>query len=361
MKRIFILVVVALLAMGSVFAEESVLIDFSKLTADIMPDQNDVPQENRATLMDFTNEATSNFTARQKVAMKSSLAITNWDVVFSSSSRNINTKHLSYTKEAPSKEWEKVMGVRIHFPVEAFNSWAIVKPPFDIPAFEPPSTVDDDGNIEPNEGESGVTGPSRFEGEADEEGKPSGGLGVVKNVGTLKSVAVNAYGLNFPHSLSVILVDDKGKEKIVFMGYLNFEGWGELRWDNPAYVQNVRNRELRLYPIYPESTPFVKFGGFLIQRSASSPGGDFIGYFKDVKLIYDKAVLDTERDIEDESLWNIIQDRETARKTSELQRLGQKEVQRLLDIQRQATETTFTPTAGAGGEGGDDEGGGEEE
>ncbi|MDR2797567.1 MAG: flagellar filament outer layer protein FlaA [Treponema sp.] len=346
MKRIFILVVVTLLVTGSVFAEESVLIDFSKLTADIVPDQNDVPTENRATLMDFTNEATSNFTARQKVAMKSSLAITNWDVVFSSSSQNITTKYLSYTKEAPSKEWEKVMGVRIHFPVESFNSWAIVKPPFEIPAFEPPATIDDDGNIEPGE-ESGVTGPSRFEGEPDDEGKPTGGLGVVKNVGTIRSIAVNAYGLNFPHALSVILIDDKGNEKTFFMGYLNFEGWGELRWDNPGYVQNVRNRELRLYPIYPDSTPFVKFGGFLIQRSAASPGGDFIGYFKDVKLIYDKAVLDTERDIEDEALWNIIQDRETARKTGELQRLGQAQIQRYLDNQRQATETTFTPTEGA--------------
>jgi hypothetical protein len=349
MKRIFILVVVTLLAMGAVFAEESILIDFSKLAADIVPDQNDVPTYNRATLMDFTNEATSNFTSRQREVMKSSLGIAEWDVVFSSSSRNITTKHLSYTKEAPSKEWGTVMGVRIHFPVEPFNSWAIVKPPFDIPAFEPPAEIDDDGNIQPGE-ESGVTGPSRFEGETDEDGNLTGGFGVIKNVGTIKSIAVNAYGLNFPHALSVILVDDKGNEKNYFMGYLNFEGWGELRWDNPAYVQNVRNRELRLYPIYPDSTPFVKFGGFLIQRSASSPGGDFISYFKDVKVIYDKAVLDTERDIEDESLWNIIQDRETARKTSELQRLGQQQVQRSLDKQRQATETTFTPTAGASSE-----------
>jgi hypothetical protein len=131
----------------------------------------------------------------------------------------------------------------------------------------------------------------------------------------------------------------------MFMGHLNFDGWGELRWDNPAYIQEVRNRDLRLYPLYPESTPFLKFAGFEIKRDASKRGGDFITYFKDVKVIYDKAVLDTERDIDDESLWHIIQDRETARKVWEMERFGQNQVLRYLDAQKQATESTFTPTS----------------
>ncbi|MDR3341695.1 MAG: flagellar filament outer layer protein FlaA [Treponema sp.] len=354
MKRIFILVAITLLVMGSLFAEEKVLIDFSKLTADIIPNDNDEPTQNRATFMDFSNSrAARNFTDEQKSTMKTSLAITNWDVVLSASSRNVTTKGLSYTKEAPSQQWGTVLGVRIHFPVEPFNSAARVNPPFDIPAFEPPADIDDDGNIaEPEEGASnGITGPSRFEGEADEEtGKPVGGLGVVKNVGTIKSIAVNAYGLNFPHGLSVILIDDKGKEHTYFVGYLNYDGWGELRWDNPAYVSQVRNRELRLYPIYPESTPFVKFGGFLIHRNAEHKGGDFIGYFKDVKVIYDQAVLDTVRDISDESLWNIIKDRETTRNTNEMEHFGYNQLQRYLDGQRQATERDFTPTPTEGGE-----------
>lgn len=351
MKRIFILVAVTLLVVGSMFADEKTLIDFSLLTADITVNgQGDdpPPNQNRATLMDFTNEATSNFTARQKQAMKSSLAITNWDVVFASSSRNVTTKTLSYTQEATSKAFEKVMGVRIHFPTESYNSWAAIKPPFAVPAFEPAGEVDDDGNFTPNEGESGVTSPSRFEGPVDEEsGKPTGGYGLIKNVGTIKSIAVNVYGLNFPHSLSVILIDDKGNEKTYFMGYLNFDGWGELRWENPAYVTNVRNRELRVDPIYPDSTPYVKFGGFVIQKAANAKGGDFLTYFKDVKVIYDQAVLETERDIDDEGLWHIVETRDTARKTSDMQRLGQLEAQRTLDLSRQATETTFQRTSGA--------------
>jgi hypothetical protein len=128
------------------------------------------------------------------------------------------------------------------------------------------------------------------------------------------------------------------------MGYMNYDGWGELRWDNPAYIQAVRNRELRLYPLYPTSTPFIKFGGFLVQRDAAKEGGDFIIYFKDVKVIYDKAVLDTDRDINDENLWHIIYDRETARKIWEMERFGQNQVLRYLEQQKQATEGAFTPT-----------------
>jgi hypothetical protein len=328
---------------GSLFAEETVLIDFGKLTADIHvsvgpDDQDNTPNQNRATMMDFSRvRFGGSFTADQKKVMRTSLAIQNWEVVLASSSRTVTNMVLSYTKEAPSKQWGTVMGVRVHFPVENFNSWAIIQPPFEIPAFEPPANVSDDGTIEATEdGGNGITSPSRFE----------DGYGVIKNVGTIKSVAVNVYGLNFPHGLSTLIIDSSTQSrKTIFMGYLNFDGWGELRWDNPAYIVEVRNRDLRLYPLYPDSTPFLKFAGFEIKRDGSRDGGDFIGYFKDVKVIYDKAVLDQERDIEDEALWNIIQTRESARKSWEMERFGQTQILRYLDSQKQAVETEFTPTA----------------
>ncbi|MDR2479360.1 MAG: flagellar filament outer layer protein FlaA [Treponema sp.] len=341
MKRMLILVAIGLLLAGSLFAEEAVLIDFAKLTADIHVktgpnDEDDTPNQNRHTVMDYSQnlKSTGSFTDDQKSVMKTSLAVVNWEVTLASSSRTVDNMVKSYTKEAPSKQWGKVMGVRIHFPVESFNSWANIKPPFEIPAFEPNVEPGDDGTIPDAEESDGITGPSRFE----------DGYGVVKNVGTIKSVAVNVYGLNFPHGLQALVIDSTGNEKVMFMGYLTFDGWGELRWDNPAYIQEVRNRDLRLYPLYPTSTPFVKFSGFRIVRDAAKLGGDFIGYFKDVKIIYDKAVLDTERDIDDESLWRIIYDRENARKTWEMERFGQNQVLRYLDVQKQATETQFSPS-----------------
>ena len=341
MKRMLIFVVIVLLMTGPLFAEEGVLIDFSLLKADIHVslgdnDQDDKPNQNRQTMMDYSQVAGGSFTTQQKSVMKTSLAIENWEVRLSSSSRTVQSMGLSYAREAPSKQFDTVMGIRVHFPVEPFNAWAMVRPPFEIPAFEPQATVGDDGSISAPESD-GITGRSRFE--AQEDGQPA--YGVIKNVGAIKAIAVNAYGLNFPHSLSTLIIDSEGNQKTLFMGYLNFDGWGELTWNNPQYIQEVRNRDIRLFPLYPVSTPFIKFGGFLVQRDAAKLGGDFVGYFKDVRVIYDKAVLDTDRDIDDEALWRIILDRETARKVWEMERFGQNQVLRYLERQKQATELPF--------------------
>jgi hypothetical protein len=297
-------------------------------------------------MMDFSHVAGGSFTSQQRAVMKTSLAIEQWEVLLASSSRNVENIGLSYTREAPSRQYDTVMGVRIHFPIEPFNSWALIKPPFEIPAFEPSATVSDDGTISPAEGNDGITSRSRFE--AAEDGEAA--YGVIKNVGVIKSIAVNVYGLNFPHGLSTVIIDSTGASKNLFMGYLNFDGWGELIWNNPAYIQEVRNRDIRLYPLYPTSTPFIKFGGFLIQRDAARDGGDFVTYFKDVRVIYDKAVLDVTRDIDDEALWHIILDRETARKVWEMERFGQNQVLRYLELQKQATEPPFGPARGEGQE-----------
>ena len=336
-----ILVVITMLA-GPVFAEEGILIDFSSLTADIHvgvseDDTSSRLNQNRHTMMDYSNVAGGSFTTQQKAVMKTSLAIENWEVLLASSSRTVGNVTQSFTREAPSKQFGTVMGVRVRFPIEAHNSWAIIKPPFEIPAFEPAANIGDDGTISAVEGNDGITSPSRFE--AQEAGAAA--YGVIKNVGVIKSVAVNVYGLNFPHGLSTIIIDSQGSQRNIFMGYLLFDGWGELIWNNPAYIQEVRNRDIRLYPLYPTSTPFIKFGGFMVQRDAAKDGGDFITYFKDVKVIYDKAVLDTERDIEDERLWNIIYDRETARKVWEMERFGQTQVLRYLESRKQADELPF--------------------
>jgi len=336
MKKMLILVVIAMLAVP-LFAEEGVLIDFSLLTADITVGDSDVPNENQRTLMDFSQTAGRSFADRYGDVMKTSLAILNWEVVLASSSRTVTNMSLSFTREAQSRQYGTVMGVRVHFPVEPFNSWALIKPPFDIPAYEN-SEVDADGNITRIESDGITSIRSRFEAQEDEDAA----YGVIKNVGVIREVKVTVYGLNFPHSLSTILVDGQGNERTIFMGYLNFDEWNELIWRNPAYQQEVRNRDIRLYPLYPYSTPFVKFGGFLIQRDASRPGGDFVTYFKDVSIIYDLAVLDTNRDINDEAIWSIIQTREEARKVWEMERFGQNQVQRYLEQQRLATETPFT-------------------
>ena len=57
------------------------------------------------------------------------------------------------------------------------------------------ATVDDNGDVQPQTDEEKASGKTRFE----------EGYGVVKNVGTIKSLAVTTMGMNFPHGVYVLL------------------------------------------------------------------------------------------------------------------------------------------------------------
>ena len=359
MRSKAIVIALALFLVGAftvVTADEAVLIDFSLLKADIVADPINQGKflENGATMMDFSGTAGASYTDEQKKQMHTSLAIRNWDVLLASSARTNMNQALSMTAEvtvaSDAKQFagKPVMGFRIRFPVADYNSWARLKPPFEIPAFEPKASVDAQGNITPAAAGAQGSDPanarlSRFEGSYDPNTKITTALGIVKNVGVIKSLAATVKGLNFPHGLSVVLVDADGNEQTIFLGYLNFDGWRTIQWDNPAYVQDVRNRELRVFPLYPKSTPMVKFGGFIITRDAANDGGDFVAYVKDVKILYDKAVLDTGRDIDDESIWGIVGKKEAERKNIESTRFGSQQVLRYLEKMKQESKSSFTP------------------
>ncbi|MDR2782774.1 MAG: flagellar filament outer layer protein FlaA [Treponema sp.] len=316
MKRIFILSIISLLAIGSLLAKEDVLIDFTKLVAETSAeDNNGVTALNEATTIDTSNYSASNYTDEQKALMKTSLAIENWLVKISSSSATIQNQSVSKSKEAASNAYGTVLGVRARFPNANWNTVVTIKPPFEIPAYEPPT--------------EGSEAASKFE----------GGFGVIKNVGTIKSVAVNVYGLNYSYALYLILIDGNGKEIPINLGSLNFQGWGELRWDNPRYAQDVRDRQLASTPVYPQEASLLKFGEFRVIKTGDQPGGDFITYFKDVKVIYDQAVLEEDRDINDESVWQIQTDRENAKNKAEQANQSNSLYLQAADKKRQAAES----------------------
>ncbi len=321
------------------FGDEATIIDFTLLNADIIADDNGNPTQNSRTVMDYSVTAGATFTDDQKSLMKTSLALSNWEVSLNSSARSVTSLALSQVKPAPVKDsatvpfaGKEVMGVRIEFPAMSVNSNAKIVPAFDIPAYEPLSTADDTGTRQTPTAEEKASGKTLFE----------DGYGVVKNVGTIKSLSVTTMGMNFPHKLYVMLKDTDGIERRYLMGDLNFDGWKEMKWNNPAYINEIRTREIRVYPIYPRGLPFVKFTGFQISRDAMNAGETFIGYFKDVKIIYDKAMLTTDRDIADEDLWGIITTKEAQKQNAEMTRFGNKQVNRFLEQAKQAQEDSFT-------------------
>ena len=332
MKRLFIFVIVGLLFGGTaLFADQSVLIDFTKLGADQVLGTNKTPTENAATMVDYSNVAGASFSDEEKAAMKSSLALGNWQVVLASSARTVANQSVTMTKEATTnpnaKQFngqdmanKKILGIRIHFPTEPFNSWAMVEPPFDIPAYQDKDSLQ---------------GTKLVVADADKgKGEKFDGYGVVKNVGVLKSLSITVYGANFPNGLGVVVGDQDGNEQTMFMDYLEFDGWRTLTWNNPNYITDVRNREVRKFPLYPKGEPYIKLLGIVIYRDAAQEGGDFVTYIKDITVTYDKAIIDTQRDINDEAIWGILQQRNEARKLAELKRLGNIQVLRFLEQQK---------------------------
>lgn len=321
MKRIAILLVVALVSSVAMFADEATVIDFAKLVAD---SPSDKPVENQATLTDYSIAAGSSFTDAEKAAMRTSLAIQNWEIKLNSSANSVVNASYSYARPTKVKDTaqkfakETVLGIRVMFPTEAYNAYAEVRPPFIIPGYSDKTTVGSDGKFTVAPADLG-------------KGAKFDGMGVIKNVGVLKSISVNVFGLNFPETLTIVMKDANNQQQEYLMGNMQFDGWRTLQWVNPNYIADVRNREIHSFPLYPNSFPLLKLEAFRIYKDGTVQGGDFIGYIKDVSIVYDKAILVLERDIDDEATWGILQDRESARRNTELRRMGDLQVQRYLE------------------------------
>jgi hypothetical protein len=346
MKRLSLVFLLLSLGTGALlFAadEPSTLIDFTKLAADttlkvkVGDGDMELPQ-NSSTLVDFRDVAGSSFSSEDLAAMKTSLYIANWEVRLNSSASSTGNQTLTYARVAKVGDkaakfnnedvaGKQILGARIHFPEAPHNAYAFIAPPFEIPAYNDKDKVQGDKLV--------VADADKGKGDKFD------GMGVVKNVGIIKQVAVTVYGNNFPHGLSVVLLNQYGEEQQIFMDYLQFDGWRQLVWDNPNYVQEVAKREIKSFPLYPESTPFVKLLGFIVHRDAAQRGGDVIVYIKDVKVTYDKALLKVDRDIDDEGIWRILSERQADRQRAEIRRLGNKQVLRFIDAKKQYSGKDF--------------------
>jgi len=300
MKK-FVAVFSVLLLIGSLNAfaqdttsEPEVLIDFNNL---------------EGTDVDFGDVAGAQLADTNAEALKVDLGIQNWEIDLASSSQVGENQALTYVAPATTtSDGVTVLGARIHFPTANFNSYAIIKPPFDIPAYEDkPGDPEGTGNKFTNKG-------------------------ILKNVGNIKFIELTVNGRNYPHGIGIVIEDQNNEERIIFIDYLRFAGWRTLVWKNPTYIAEVKNRELRGSPLYPRSMPFIKFKGIIIYRDGANVGGDFVTYIKDVKIAYDKAVAsEYELDVDDESIWHIIRDREEKRRMAEMKRLGNVQVLRYLE------------------------------
>jgi hypothetical protein len=313
------------------FAEQATLIDFSLLVSDTTVGDT---AQHEATLVDFAEVAGASFTAEERDLMKSSLFIENWEVDLNSSAQTAITQSNSKIAAASVREGAEkfggltVLGARVMFPTAPYNAWALIRPPFEIQAYANPTVMNAQNRVVDDPDMTADDIGSKFE----------NGFGVVKNVGVIKQIGINVYGLNFSHALSIILQDENNEQVEVLMGYLDFDGWRTLIWDNPNYIEDVRDRELRIYPLYPNLQPMRKLVGFRVYRDGAAQGGDFVTYIKDVTIVYDEARLQLVEDIDHDALWLILTEREEDRRRAELSRLGNQQVLRFIEGKLQADE-----------------------
>jgi hypothetical protein len=331
MKRIILLItILGLLLCNTAFSQANdaaeTLIDFNQLIKNYTLQGG--REENAETLVYFGGEAGVTATEEQREKMVSSLALDNWRVTLASSSRTVARQALCKTKGVKTKEDVSVLGVRIRFPESNFNSYALIQPPFEIQAYQRKYKMDGDKIAIAENGQA-------VEDETDLEGSKFDNKGVLKNVGIIKQITVEVYGANYPHGVGIMLMDENYETRIYHVGYLNFEGWKKLQWDNPNYIEDVRQREITRYPLYPRSVPYLKLIGFVIYRDASTIGGDFITYFKNVTVSYDNAIEEVDDpEIRHEDVWGIIRDRNEARRKVEYQRLGEKLLLELIESEK---------------------------
>ena len=251
----------------------------------------------------------------------------NWIVSLNSSADTIVNQTLSYVTNTESKGnngiWGegpvKVMGIRAHYPLEDWNSYAQITPPYAIEIYG-----GDDGK------------------------KFTGGKGVIQNVQTVKSISSWVYGRNFLVMYYVNLANQDGMVTSYPMGYTYFSGWRELTWDNSSYIATAQKRALKREPMYPRLIPSIRLDSLLFYRTKDTLGGNFITYVKDISVEYEPAYVDLEEDINDEGTWHILETEQDRKRALDKKRL--EEIQELREIEKLRTQDAAAgnDTAAAG-------------
>lgn len=281
------------------------------------------------------------------------IVLDKWQVDLNSSAATIPNRRNSYAKTITNFSGDRdYLGVRIRFPNHDHNANARVAPAYPVPAFDARGFPVNYGFFDPEAPTNpfaGATGaPTHAAVDAartqleDLAGNPAlssqvSYAGVLHNVAELREIVVRVAGRNYRNGVAIRLSNQNYETSEYFLGYLDFVGWRTLRWVNPNYLPADEMEPFRL-PLYPTEIPYVAFDSFVVYRNGDELGGDFVTYFDWVKIDYDLAVPATQLDIQipdfididDDSWWHIIRDRNAARVTEMM-----REFSRQVDLRRQ--------------------------
>ncbi|MGL4394448.1 MAG: flagellar filament outer layer protein FlaA [Brevinema sp.] len=250
--------------------------------------------------------------------------IDNWRVTLNASASTVKNQKKSVTKNAPSKQYGNVLGVRVQFHPWENSFWAKITAPYFLsPTYLDGSFISEDENKKNN----GMA------------------IGVLANVGQIKNVKSWVYGLNYDYLYGVRIVDNFDKTFEYGLGNVYYEGWRRLVWNNDYYVEDPKHWNPLKLPLYPSAVPFIKFDGVTFYKKDGNRDPNFIGYVKDITMDYDYAVVIEDKDIDDEGVWGIlaeksIENRVRTVKIAAEQILTRRNLMKLKDANDQAASTT---------------------
>ncbi|MGL4563353.1 MAG: flagellar filament outer layer protein FlaA [Brevinema sp.] len=249
--------------------------------------------------------------------------IDNWRITLNSSSTTVKNQKNSVPKNAPSKQYGNVLGVRLQFHPWENSFWAKIS----FPYFLSPTYLN-----------------GKFISLDDANQNNGLAVGVIANVGQIKNVKSWVYGLNYDYTYGVRILNSVNQLLEFGMGSMLHEGWRRLEWINPYYVEDPKLWDYKKSPLYPLSIPYIKFDSIAFYKKEGIRDPNFIGYVKDITIDYDFAVVAEERDIDDEAIWQIlskkaIEDRITVSKRIAEELTTRKTLTKLKDANDEATAT----------------------
>ena len=246
----------------------------------------------------FKNMLPSRFGGEEYEQMRVSLALDRWQVKLSSSSNFLENRNSSQVvayqvKEASSRfAGERVMAVTFTLPTLRIHSQARIVPEFTIPSYSLTPGTD----LQQDISQPATQRMGQFLGK-----------GVLRNVGTIRSIIATVYGRRFPISLTIEAEHTDIGARSYSMGSLQFSGWQDLIWNNANYIEDVRKRSYTNEPDYPRGMPSMVLSALRLDRTnqAVDPNStQFVFYIKEIRVVYDKDVSETfDSEIDDEQIW----------------------------------------------------------
>ncbi len=230
--------------------------------------------------------------------LKQSYNISNWKVSVQSSLQYPQVLEKSQVKAANVTggvyQGEQVLGVRTYFPDYNYEMAIEIQPPY-----SPFNTI--------SQREFDPFGPYK-------------GIGYLDNVGDIYKATITVYGLRQEEHIFVVTEDSDGNTYEYPFGALNFIGWRELVWENPDYLIKDTSTRINL-PIYPQYSSDLVLKSVKVVHSSYHKNPDFVTYVRDINVIVDQAETSIDNDIENEEIWNIINENTYEKRSTQIKAL----------------------------------------